>query len=788
MLRVFISQLSLSLSHKATGTTLAFLKRASNSFQSGTVAKIIGEAAALLGSTTENDRGPRLNRRIPRLTTLCTPDPSSGVPDAELLARWSLMRDEVAFELLVRRHGPAVLAACRRLLSDSHDADDAFQAAFLVLARKAASVTRSESLAGWLHRVACRIALRLRTDRANHHRRHEPASAVDQLPAPSRTEAEPAELLHILDQELNRLPTRHRIVFVLCCLEGKSGEEAARLLGCPPGTISSRLARARERLRDRLTRRGFAPAAIALVLADNALAQSLHLSNLLVVSIVRSARAFATPGRVAVPDHSATLAEGAIRTMFVQKLKLLPVLFATGLLTVGAVMAGAATEQKDNPPAPRPTVVTTAKAKPAGPSVKLVKPQSGCLDRVIRRTGIARAARQADIIPSATGVLKEVSVRTGDRVKTGQLLATIDAPTLVLDEQLARVALAEAESMMKQAEARVTRAKGEVLVSQGMIELRKTEVTRMNVLLDSSNKKYKNDKRLFDQKVITMYEINLAAGQVRAAETQVAAAKASFENAKADLLVTEAKLKEATAGLSAAAAHVEGAKIGRDKARLALAQTRLTAPFDGIVAVSNAREGASVSPARQEKASPLFTIMKVNVTRLAVWVPARDLQLIKPGLPVQLDFASYQEPTRMGKVTAVSFVVDPTADSVSAEIELPNPSERIRPGMSSTIRLVLRKTPTNEVRLPAGALISTPVTVGEERWDTAVYVYRNGKARFTPVKVSYSNRTECEISSGLKVGDLVVDNPHFMFKNRFQPISKWPEELEVNIEQPKPEK
>src|SRR5438874_13377696 len=117
------------------------------------------------------DRGPCVNngRRFPYLPTLQTP----GVPDADLLARWVAHRDEAAFELLVRRHAPAVLAACRRLLADRNDADDAFQAAFLVLARKAASVARGEVLAAWLHRVACRAASRLRADRTRPADRHE---------------------------------------------------------------------------------------------------------------------------------------------------------------------------------------------------------------------------------------------------------------------------------------------------------------------------------------------------------------------------------------------------------------------------------------------------------------------------------------------------------------------------------------------------------------------------------------------------------------------------------------
>src|SRR5207302_902811 len=124
---------------------------------------------------------------------------------------------------------------------------------------KAGSVTRGEVLPAWLHRVACRAALRIRSERARH--AGSSITAVEHLPAPV---FEPAlrELERVLDEELAKLPERHRVAFVLCCLEGKTGEEASRLLGCPLGTVSSRLTRARERLRDRLTRRGFAPAIV----------------------------------------------------------------------------------------------------------------------------------------------------------------------------------------------------------------------------------------------------------------------------------------------------------------------------------------------------------------------------------------------------------------------------------------------------------------------------------------------------------------------------------------------
>ena len=180
-----------------------------------------------------------------------------GRTDAELLERF-LDRGESdaedAFATLVARHGPMVLGVCRRMLPASHDAEDAFQATFLVLARRAGTIVRRERLASWLYGVAVRTA-KVARRRAARER-----AAETRLMDASGVESEPSgdreDLLPILDEELNRLPQRYRVALVACELEGKSRREAARQLGIPEGTLSARLARGRKMLRDRLRRRG----------------------------------------------------------------------------------------------------------------------------------------------------------------------------------------------------------------------------------------------------------------------------------------------------------------------------------------------------------------------------------------------------------------------------------------------------------------------------------------------------------------------------------------------------
>jgi RNA polymerase sigma factor (sigma-70 family) len=182
--------------------------------------------------------------------------------DAALVRRFAELRDEAAFEVLVWRHGPMVWATCRRTLRQQQDAEDAFQATFLALARHARRIGRRESVGGWLHRVALNAALKLRARR----------KVESELPADLEGETDAGaerELCQAVDAELDRLPDHYRAAFVLCCLEGLTNAEAAKELGCPVGTVDSRLHAARTRLRDRLSRRGFASAVLGGLVANS---------------------------------------------------------------------------------------------------------------------------------------------------------------------------------------------------------------------------------------------------------------------------------------------------------------------------------------------------------------------------------------------------------------------------------------------------------------------------------------------------------------------------------------
>jgi RNA polymerase sigma factor (sigma-70 family) len=258
------------------------------------------------------------------LSTLFHCGAAGQLSDAELLERivtGGAEEAEAAFAALVERHGAMVLGVCRRVLGNRDGADDAFQATFLVLAKKAAAIARREQLASWLHGVARRAALDARARAARRKARETRLAAM--LPAEPRDLAMASELRAILDEELGRLPERHRAALVLCELEGLTRRDAAIRLGISEGTLSSRLARAKMRLRNRLSQRGFALSATALAALLTQDAHAVVVSTALVESTIRVATLVATGSSLAgvVPTSVATLTRGVLKAMLLAKLK-----------------------------------------------------------------------------------------------------------------------------------------------------------------------------------------------------------------------------------------------------------------------------------------------------------------------------------------------------------------------------------------------------------------------------------------------------------------------------------
>ncbi len=264
---------------------------------------------------------------------------ADGLTDARLLECFLATHDEIAFAALVRRHGPMVMGVCRRVLRSPQDAEDAFQATFLVLVRKAASVSPPGMVGNWLYGVAYQTALKARAMAERRGARERQVMGSPEPAAPDNDDAPWRELRPLIDQELSRLPDKYRAPLVLCDVEGRSYKGAAEQLGWPEGTVAGRLSRARAMLAGRLRRRGVVLplAALAALLTRNAASAAVPPAT--VASTVTAASLFAagqaTTG--AVSAHAVALTEGVLRTMMLSKLKTATAVLFAACLTVAAV-------------------------------------------------------------------------------------------------------------------------------------------------------------------------------------------------------------------------------------------------------------------------------------------------------------------------------------------------------------------------------------------------------------------------------------------------------------------
>jgi multidrug efflux system membrane fusion protein len=427
-----------------------------------------------------------------------------GVSDADLLGRFAATGDEAAFELLVRRHQGLVLGVCRRVLQHAQEAEDAFQATFLLLARKAAGISHREALAGWLYKVAYRVALTARRGRAKRAARERPVAAALEVPSPSDAAGSPEgrELRAAVDEEVNRLPGRLRAAAALCYLEGKSVEEAAEQLGCPRGTVASRLARARQRLRSRLTRRGLAPTAGAALPAVGAPAPASE-------NLIRAVARFATPDPQ-TPVRVAELTEEVLRFMFVKKLTtVVALVVVAGVLLVG----GAWAVHLQAVTGPSPPAVTgggeqeaqragrAAGQKPvtvAHPTWQYAKPFEEYLGRLELSEAVSVRAR-------VSGSVSEVHFKAGEVVQKGDLLFEI-GPAEVFKVELEK-------------------AKVEVAQKTADHKLKETDLQQAVRLHNAQAV----PKRTVDQAAA---KVDVAANALQVAQAALDAARRNFESTK----------------------------------------------------------------------------------------------------------------------------------------------------------------------------------------------------------------------------------------------------------------
>jgi RNA polymerase sigma factor (sigma-70 family) len=350
------------------------------------------------------------------LRTLFRDGTHAGLTDRQLLERFLARDDETAepaFTTLVGRHGPMVLGVCERILHDPHDAADAFQATFLVLLRKASTLQVEGSLGRWLHGVSRRIALQARKAAARRASREMVNPAL--LTAPSH-DPDRYELRVIVDEEIARLPQRYREAIVLCELEGLTHDAAARQLGCPCGTIESRLSRGRQRLRTRLTRRGLDPWTSVIPAAFGPTPVPPKLTGSVVRAAVKTLAG--APLADVAPTSIRALAIGCLRAMTITQIQV--VALALTLIVVGA--AGAMVGNKARAAEPRGR-------NPQMPQSQAERPGAANEIDLRGRTAYDPNAL-VKIRPRFDTLVEKVNVELGQKVKKGDPLVVISSTEL----------------------------------------------------------------------------------------------------------------------------------------------------------------------------------------------------------------------------------------------------------------------------------------------------------------------------------------------------------------------
>lgn len=451
-----------------------------------------------------------------------------GMAEGQLLERFSSRRDEVALEVLVARHGPMVLGVCRRILSDPHDVEDAFQATFLVLVRKAGSLRRRDLLGNWLHGVAHRVAVRAR---ANAVRRRTRERSGAEAAVESSPEGDWCDLRPVLDEEIARLPEKYRIPVVLCFLEGQTHEEAARQLRWPLGTVKSRLARARARLQGRLTRRGLAPSA-GLLGAALSSKLSAAVGSALVGSTVkaamRSAASLSTAG--VVPASVASLTEGVLRIMTMTKLKTI----AITLMGAGVVAAGATGLAFQDPGVRAEAEQTEGRPQPKGEEPGTVPSPFDKLQKVTRtERPAARSSHNAD------------------------------------DElELLKVQLERKRAGVHRAEAQIDLAKAIVARNTRLMSRDKNYVSKEEQVKAESEVAIANSEREVQQAEVREVEVRIQQAMRRQSHSDELTERSGLSASPATPVALERKLREMDRKLDRLIEAVEG--LAREKVRPAV--------------------------------------------------------------------------------------------------------------------------------------------------------------------------------------------------------------------------
>ncbi len=638
--------------------------------------------------------------------------------DAQLLEWFVVRRDEAAeaaFEELAIRHGPMVLRVCRGVLHDAHDAEDAFQAVFLVLASRAGSIRRDGSLASWLFGVAHRVAARARRGAARRRtldRRRAERTPEGYLPP----EDDPDRA--ILHEEIERLPERLRAPVVLCYLQGMTYEVAAHQLGLSETAIRGRLARARERLRRGLTRRGVTIPA-GLLVAGAAGQAPAAVPPALIHSTTRIALGFMACHTVAI------LARGVQSAMLLKQLRVAAVLLALGL--GGSLWAWQTLVAADDGKG-------QANPGPEVPTVQLIRPSTRDIAGAVGQPAFIEAYERTPIFPKVTAYIQEWKVDLGDRVKRGQKLATLYAPEMLEDLETKRAAVVLGRERVDVAKEGVGAADGELKAAEARLQEVMAELDRYEAEVHRWDSEVRRLKKEVDRGVVDPAVLGESRDHLKASTAALDAAKAAIKKAEAELLTKKHERSKARLDVRLAQADLRVAESDEKRMVAMVGYLTLSAPFDGVIVARNANTFDLVQPA--QGATPIYVVDRTDIVRVFVDIPEQNANDVHVGSKASVLARAFRDEPIEATVTRTSWALDTKTRALRAEIDLPNPGGRMLPGMYAYVKVFIQRAGVRA--LPTAAV----ATSGDQ---TYCWTYRDGKAVRTPIETGLSDGQWIEV-------------------------------------------
>ena len=393
-----------------------------------------------------------------------------------------------------------------------------------------------------------------------------------------------------------------------------------------------------------------------------------------------------------------------------------------------------------------------AKRADEGTLVKTVRLAPGGIARTSHQIGSVQAYEEADLFAKISGYLKTLLVDYGTKVKRGQLLAEIDDPEVAKEKERAAAAVAQAVAAVKQAQAHIETARADLKAAQAVVQQTLAEIYRATSKVSYRAKVLERFKELVARQAETQQIVDEEEKNYEAAVADEQAAKAAEVTAQAKVVAAQAKVDQALADLAEAQANVKVAEATLGKATVMEAYTRITSPYDGVITKRNFFRGAFIRSAVDGVSVPLLSVARTDEVRVVTYVPDRYVPALDVGDPAEVTLVALPGQVFKGKVSRFADSEDPTSRTMHTEIDLPNPDDKLRPGMSGYARIIV-DTETKRSTLPSTCL------VGVSRGDNAdVYVVKDGKAKKTQVHIGADDGLRLEVLDGLKPDDEVILN------------------------------